>query len=144
MLSVFWDTKGIIMWELLPKNKCIDATFYQQQLAEMRPERRRVVLLHDNAPAYKAKLTRQKLLEQGWEVLPHPQYSPDLAPTDYHLFAALKRFMARKEFADEDDLKARLTNFSEGQRPDFYTRGIRSLHTRWQRVIESDGDYIED
>ena len=113
-------------------------------LAEVRPKRRQVVLLHDNAPAHKAKSTRQKLLELGWEVLPDPPYSPDLAPTDYHLFAALDRSMAGKEFADEDDLKPHLMNFFEALRPDFYTRGIRSLHTRWQRVIESDGDYIED
>ena len=31
-------------------------------------------------------VTRKKLLKLGWEVMPHPPYSPDLAPSDYHLF----------------------------------------------------------
>src|SRR5215468_1114266 len=28
--------------------------------------------------------------ECKWEVLPHPSYSPDVAPSDYHLFGYMK------------------------------------------------------
>jgi len=31
-------------------------------------------------------VTRQKLMELGWELMLHPPYSPDLAPSDYYLF----------------------------------------------------------
>ena len=48
--------------ELLPKNQTIDSNVYCRQLM---------------------KLSRKKLLEFGWEVIPHPLYSPDLAPYDY-------------------------------------------------------------
>ncbi|KOC67012.1 Histone-lysine N-methyltransferase SETMAR [Habropoda laboriosa] len=34
-------------------------------------------------------VTRQKLLELGWDVLLHPPYSPDLAPSDFHLFRSI-------------------------------------------------------
>ncbi|QQP37467.1 Histone-lysine N-methyltransferase SETMAR, partial [Caligus rogercresseyi] len=35
-----------------------------------------------------------KLLELKFELLSHPPYSPDLAPSDYWLFADLKKMLA--------------------------------------------------
>ena len=54
-----------------------------------RPElatRRGVIIHQDNARPHTSLVTCQKLLELGWEVMPHSPYSPDLAPSDYHLF----------------------------------------------------------
>jgi hypothetical protein len=34
--------------------------------------------------------TREAITKFGLTVLPHPLYSPDLAPSDFHLFGALK------------------------------------------------------
>jgi hypothetical protein len=34
-----------------------------------------------------------------WNVLPHPPYSPDLAPSDYHLFGPPKEHLGGKGFA---------------------------------------------
>ncbi|GFO10599.1 histone-lysine N-methyltransferase SETMAR [Plakobranchus ocellatus] len=48
--------------------------------------RRGVVLQHDNATPHSANLTQQWLQRYGWEILPHPAHSPDLAPSDFHLF----------------------------------------------------------
>jgi hypothetical protein len=39
--------------------------------------------------------TIQKL---KWNVLPHPPYSLDLAPSDYHLFSPLTEQLGRKGF----------------------------------------------
>jgi hypothetical protein len=33
------------------------------------------------------------LQEFGWEVFEHPAYSPDWAPSDFHLFPKLKEFL---------------------------------------------------
>ena len=35
----------------------------------------------------------------------HPLYSPDLAPSDFHLFLHLKKFLGGKRYDDDDDLK---------------------------------------
>ncbi|GFS06490.1 histone-lysine N-methyltransferase SETMAR [Elysia marginata] len=53
--------------------------------------RRGVVLQHDNATPHSANLTQQWLQRYGWEILPHPTHSPDLTPSDFYLFGALKR-----------------------------------------------------
>uniref|UniRef100_A0A8R1E6Y2 Histone-lysine N-methyltransferase SETMAR n=1 Tax=Caenorhabditis japonica TaxID=281687 RepID=A0A8R1E6Y2_CAEJA len=39
------------------------------------------------------------------EVLPHPPYSPDLAPTDFHLFHPLQDNLRGKMFDDRKHLE---------------------------------------
>jgi len=91
MLCVWWDWKGIVHHELLQPGQTIDSTVYCQQLMRLkhaievkRPEfinRKGVVFHHDNSKPHTSLMTRQKLRELGWEVLMHPPYSPDLAPS---------------------------------------------------------------
>ena len=51
---------------------------------------RNIIILHDNARPHAARLTSEAIAKMGWEVLPHPSCSPDLAPSDYHLFGFVK------------------------------------------------------
>ncbi|KFM76861.1 Histone-lysine N-methyltransferase SETMAR, partial [Stegodyphus mimosarum] len=43
-------------------------------------------------------VTQQKLNALGWEVLSHPQYSLDIAPSDYYLFKSLQNYLTGKKF----------------------------------------------
>jgi len=45
------------------------------------------------------------LQQLGWEVLPHPPYNPDLAPSDFHLFGRLKEFLGSQHFSTDDEVK---------------------------------------
>ncbi|EZA57614.1 Histone-lysine N-methyltransferase SETMAR, partial [Ooceraea biroi] len=55
---------------------------------------RKGVLFHqDNARPHTSLTIRTKLLQLGWDVLPHPAYSPDIAPSDYYLFRSLQNFL---------------------------------------------------
>ena len=49
----------------------------------------KVILLHDDAPSHTSKPVEDTLKNLSWEVLTHPLYSPDLAPSDYHLFKSM-------------------------------------------------------
>lgn len=95
MKGVWWDIKGVVYYELLEPNKTINADLYSKQLVNSssaleskRPYTgkgsRKVILLHDNARPHVAKTTLATIERLGWEVLPHPEYSPDLAPSDYY------------------------------------------------------------
>ena len=151
MLSVWWDFEGIIYYELLRPNTTIDSKLYCEQLQNLkvalqanRPERRKVRLLHDNAKPYTSKITRQKLEEFGWEVLPHPPYSPDLAPSDYHLFRSLRNHLVKKQFDDQAQLKSDVENFFSSLSRKFFEDGILDLPNRWEYVIDNNGIYVVD
>ena len=75
MLSVLWDFKGIVYFELLQRNQTINSNVYYRQLMkldkeikETRPElatRKGVIFHQDNARPHTCLVTRQKLLELG-------------------------------------------------------------------------------
>lgn len=152
LLSVWWNMDGIIHWELLDRNATITADVYCQQLRRLSKAidlkgtntSCQVVLQHDNARPHSAKLTKMVIQELGWEVLPHPPYSPDLAPSDYHLFRALSNNLSGKSFDDEQELRDWLTKWFDSRDEGFFRRGIQKLVNRWEQVIMNDGNYIID
>ncbi|GFV90753.1 putative DD34D transposase [Trichonephila clavipes] len=52
-----------------------------------------IVCHQDISRRHSSLVTRQKLLMPEWDVMPHPPYSPDLAPSDYYLFRSLQNFL---------------------------------------------------
>ncbi|GFN81106.1 histone-lysine N-methyltransferase SETMAR [Plakobranchus ocellatus] len=90
-----------------------------------------------------ANLTQQWLQRYGWEILPHPAHSPDLAPSDFHLFGPLKRHLGGMAFETEDDLISELRNWFDNLDVDFSRVGINSLLSRWQKYIDLHRNYVE-
>uniref|UniRef100_A0A0N5BLM3 HTH_11 domain-containing protein n=1 Tax=Strongyloides papillosus TaxID=174720 RepID=A0A0N5BLM3_STREA len=78
----------------------------------------------------KKVMTLQKLNELGYETLPHPAYSPDLAPTDFHFFKHFDNFLTEKIFRNDEDIKTAFEAFIESRTPDFYANGINKLVSR--------------
>ena len=146
MLSVWWGVRRITHWKLLPNWCNITADLYCQQLDCVAPilqgKRDRVYFLHDNARPHAATSTCEELLKLGWITIPHLPYSPDLAPTDYHLCRSLSDYLREKIFDDENDLKMDLIKFFGQMYRDFYECGISSLPERWRQVVDSNGVYV--
>ena len=61
---------------------------------------------HDNAPAHTSVVPTAKLVELGYELPPHPPYSPDLAPCDFFLFPNLKKSLAGQKFESNEEVIA--------------------------------------
>ena len=152
MLCIWWDIRGPIHYELLKPNEKLNSEKYCQQLdnlktavQEKRPamfNRKDIILHHDNARPHAALGTRQKIAELGWEILLHPPYSPDLAPSDYHLFLSLQNFLKGKKFKNEEDVKQALVQFFASKDETFFKNGIYKLPSRWQEIINNNGNYI--
>ncbi len=64
--------------------------------------RKEVMFHQDNARPHTSLVTRQKFLQLGWDILPHPPYSPDLAPSEYYLLRPLQNFLDGKTFTSNE------------------------------------------
>jgi hypothetical protein len=91
-----------------------------------------------------AKSNRERIENLGWEVLPHAAYSPDLAPSDYHLFRSMQHFFQEKIYSEVESIKKDLNSYISSRPERFYKRGIQSLPERWEKVILNVGNYFDD
>ncbi|KFD68494.1 hypothetical protein M514_09348, partial [Trichuris suis] len=80
---------------------------------------------HDNARPHTAIITKTAIQELGWEVPPHPGNSPDLAPSEYHLFRSLAVNLRGDSFNNDENLQKWLADFSS-KPPHFYQTGDRT------------------
>ncbi|GFN97104.1 histone-lysine N-methyltransferase SETMAR [Plakobranchus ocellatus] len=140
MATVFWDSRGMILLDILPKGESVNADRFCETLDRLRHAVRRkrpgllrsgVVLQHDNATPHTAKSTKEWLERYRWDIIPHPAQSTDLALSDFHLFAPLKRHLGGKKFEDEDELIGEVRDWFSKLDANFFTQGICSLLPRW-------------
>ena len=119
---VWWYQKGVIYYELLKPGETVNTNRYQQQmidlnqaLQEKQPDYQRrqhkVIFLHDNAPSHTAKRVKETIETFNWEILAHAAYSPDSAPSDYHLFASLGHALAEQRFTSYENVRKWLDNW---------------------------------
>ncbi|GFT83158.1 mariner Mos1 transposase [Trichonephila clavipes] len=113
----------------------------QQKRSEL-INRKGVVFHQDNARSHTSYVTRQKLLQLEWDTMPHPPYSPDLAPSDYYLFRSLQAFLDCKTFTSNEEVKNHLDQFFASKDQKCYERGIMLLPERWQKVLDLNSQYI--
>ena len=127
------------------ENYCELLTQVKKNIKNKRRElqSRGVILLQDNARPHTAARTLAKIKDLGWKLLTHPPYSPDLAPSDFHLFGPLKESMKGIHFQTDEEVKAAVSNWLRTQSTEFYAKGIDNLISRWNKCVEKEGDYIE-
>ena len=112
MLTLFWDERGVISEHYMPRGNTVNSAAYADLLKNhLRPainSKRRgllstgVLLQHDNARPHTARWTVATIQGLSFECLPHPPYSPDLAPSDFHVFGPLKEAMGGKSFRSDE------------------------------------------
>ena len=140
MLSVFWDIKGILYYEFLDNNETITSNLYKEQLIKLKKKllkkrpalfnRKQIILLHDNEKPHISSTTQETLKDLNFEVLPHPPYSPDIAPSDYYLFKHLQFSLTDKKFNNDEDVKNHVFQFFNSKSQIFFEKGIKGLPER--------------
>jgi hypothetical protein len=58
----------------------------------------------------------------GFELLQHPPNSPDLAPSDYHIFGPLKEALRGRGFASDEKVKEAVHTSLREQPKSFFSR----------------------
>ncbi|KAG5317644.1 MOS1T transposase, partial [Pseudoatta argentina] len=101
------------------------------------------ILLHDNARPHVAKPVKTYLETLKWEVLPHPPYSPDIAPSDFHLFRSMAHGLADRRFHSYEEAQKWIDSWIASKDMSFFRRGIHVLPERWEKVVSSDGQYFK-
>ncbi|KAK3761198.1 hypothetical protein RRG08_022598 [Elysia crispata] len=91
MHMIFFDMNGVILRWPVPIGTTINAQYYKKVLQDkLKPAIRKkrpgllesgILFHHDNAPVHTARAVRDVLAGYKWELLGHPRYSPDLAPS---------------------------------------------------------------
>ena len=115
MLTVFWDSQGPVLEHYQERGTTINSARYSEMLTDrpkptIRSKRRGllskgVVLLHDNARPHTAAHTAKTLRKLKFKVMARPPYSPDLAPSNYHLSDPLKEATRDRRFTSDQEMK---------------------------------------
>jgi len=152
MLTVFWDCQGVLLTEFQQCDHTVTSASYCTILTKLRDDisRKRtglltkgVLLLHDNVRPHSANQTTATLRSFNWEVLQHPPYSLDLAPSDFHLFGPLKHHLSGERFPDNDAVERAVRALFRQQPKEFYAAGFQGFVKRWDKCLNVYGDYVE-
>jgi len=84
-----------------------------------------------------------KLRDLHYELLEHPLYSPDLAPSDFYLFPKLKLFLAGQCLSSNQEAIAAVEAFADLMKNHYRDRIMAPEH-RWNKCISLKGDYVEN
>ena len=99
------------------------------------------------APVHKNRVALDALQKVGFDILNHPPYSPDLAPSDYYLFPKMKKELREKKlitWCDEGIKDAVLAFFFFFDKDKaFFYEGVHKLIERSEKCIRVAGEYIE-
>ena len=82
-------------------------------------------------------------MELGFQLVPHPPCSPDLAPSDYYLFPNMKKWLAGRRFYSNEEVIAETNAYFAELCQSSYSEGINKLEQRWTKRISLKGDYVE-
>ena len=153
LFTIFFNFEGPVAVDVLPEKTTITGTYYRenvlpkvvQEINCKRPTigTQKTLLLHDNASAHKTGAVTQYLVDNGICVLPHPAYSPDLAPCDFWLFPKLKGLMAGHKFSRVQDLAKAVNSVLRSIPKDEYREALNKWIERLRRCVEVGGEYFE-
>jgi len=142
MLTVFFDSSGVVHHEYAPHGTTITKEYYQEVLRRLRDAVRRKrpdlwaavnwQLHHDNAPAHSSHLIQSFLAKHNTPVLRQAPYSPDMAPCDFWLFPKLKMPLKGTRFQSREDIMRNATEHC-----------FRQWQNRWEKCVAAQGDYFE-
>jgi hypothetical protein len=76
-----------------------------------------------------------------FEMLKHPPYSPDLAPSDFRLFGRTKEHLRGQKFANDEVMEA-VQSWLKATPKTFFLEDIHKLVDRWTNCVAKQEDYV--
>ena len=97
----------------------------------------------DNAPVHNSILVTDYLTKMGIKTVPHPPYSPDLAPCDFWLFPKLKENLRGCRYETIKEMKEAVTRVIDTLTQEDFHGAFQKLLERYNKCIAAGGDYFE-
>jgi histone-lysine N-methyltransferase SETMAR len=153
MLTVIWGGDDFYVIDLMNSQRSFNSEYFVNHiLAPMVakvfprgriPHTRRLQLHLENYRVHFSKDTEQFITENHIGHVPHPPYSPNLAPSDFWLFGHVKTSLVCQTFDDPEQLLEAITEFlNEIQPPEVAVFSHWVERVRW--VLEDTRDYHYD
>ncbi len=98
-------------------------------------------MLHDDGPPHAHRDVVDYLTEEGIEIIPHPPYSPDLAPCDFWLNDYIKNKLT--DHTNEESLAQEVFTVMRNIPMNEFKKTFDKLSEMMELCIENNGDYFE-
>ena len=153
MFITFFDIKGFVYEEFVPTGQTVNSKFYCKVLRRLHEKLRRHrpqlwreqtwLLHHDNAPSHTSFLTHQFLAKNKIAVIPHPPYSPDLAPCDFFLFPKMKLKLKGRRFDTIEEIQAELQRVLDTLTEKCFQEVFQKWRRQSDQCLHAGGNYFE-
>jgi hypothetical protein len=110
---IVWNFSGLYLINVLSNGCTFNASHYVTNILDpladwctvlARGSNRKLIIHADDLQPHLATMTPRFLEQNAMKRTPHPAYSPDFAPSDFHLFGYVKHLIAGQEFSDGEAL----------------------------------------
>jgi len=148
-LTIFWDARGVLYTEFLSKGSTVNSNRYcatlwslKQFTRRIRPGRNMFILHHDYTRPYCSAQTQDAMTSLKFTVVPHPSYSPDLAPPDFWLFPKLKETLKVQHFSSDAKVEAAVRKWISSQPETFFMDGMNKWIEQFKKMVAANDDYV--
>lgn len=155
LLTLWWSSAGLIHYHFVQGGKPMNEDKFSRQITDMykklqskQPDLtsdldvKGPILLCDNPRPHASVKSTLKLHQYGFEILPHPPHSPDLLPSNYHIFRHLNCHLAGRNFFYEVEVERAFLSFVASRRQEFFSDGVNELALRWKKCMNANGGYF--
>jgi hypothetical protein len=151
MLALFCSTTGPLVEDWSPTNALFNSTdfcevivsrFASAPFSDQAEQRERRVDLHrDRARPHNSTKSLQCAADNKFKKMPHPPYSPDIAPSDVYLFGTVKQRLQTCEGRSFEELRANVHGILSSLGPYELEASMRAWMERLLTAIATGGDY---
>ena len=148
LMIPFFDSTGMIYMQWVPTGQTVNKEYYAEVLRGFRKRfrRKRPALFKSgqwyfhlyNAPVHNSILVTNYLTKMGIKTVPHPPYSPYLAPNDFWLFPKLRDCRCERI-----EMKDAVTKVIDRLTQEDFHGAFQKLLEWYNKCIAAGGDYFE-
>lgn len=150
LYTIFFCKQGEVARIVSPKGTTVTGKFYAetvlpQVVTSFRSQHpnHRLRLHHDNAPSHRHRAVIDYLAQENIELVPHPPYSPDIAPCDFWLFPKLKSHLRGQQFHSRQGLGGVVGMVLHSIPEEEWSYCYKEWSRRLKLCVEHHGHYFE-